>query len=198
MGEHDVNLAALIGSRICHDLISPIGAITNGLELLDMAGSVEGAEMALISDSVGNAGARIRFFRIAYGTASQDEISTAEIRAVLDDLNHGSRVKCYWEIAEPMPRHEVKLAFLAHQCCETAMPFGGSVRISSENGRWVVAGSAEKLKVDPELWQVLGAAGSTARITPALVQFALLPREAALWGRRIRVETAATTLSIRF
>ena len=55
MGASDVNLAELIGSRICHDLISPIGAITNGLELLEMVGAVQGPEMELISGSVGSA-----------------------------------------------------------------------------------------------------------------------------------------------
>ena len=39
MGQSNVSLSALIGSRICHDLISPIGAINNGLELLDMSGA---------------------------------------------------------------------------------------------------------------------------------------------------------------
>ena len=70
MGQNKLNIAALIGSRICHDLISPIGAINNGLELLEMTGTSSGPEMELISESVGNASARIRFFRIAYGAAS--------------------------------------------------------------------------------------------------------------------------------
>ena len=60
-------LAQLVGSRICHDLISPVGAIGNGLELLAMAGgrTMPGgsAELELISDSVVQANARIRFFR---------------------------------------------------------------------------------------------------------------------------------------
>lgn len=63
MGQSNINLAALIGSRICHDLISPIGAINNGLELLGMSDTPEGPELELISESVGNASARIRFFR---------------------------------------------------------------------------------------------------------------------------------------
>ena len=67
------DLAALLGSRICHDLISPIGAIGNGLELLMMDGSAAGPEMALISESVGNANARIRFFRVAYGLAQGNQ-----------------------------------------------------------------------------------------------------------------------------
>ncbi|MEP3017383.1 MAG: histidine phosphotransferase, partial [Tateyamaria sp.] len=60
MGQSNVNLGALIGSRICHDLISPIGAINNGLELLGMSNEREGPELDLISESVGNASARIR------------------------------------------------------------------------------------------------------------------------------------------
>jgi histidine phosphotransferase ChpT len=63
------DLAALIGSRICHDLISPIGAIGNGVELLLMEASGKGPELSLISESVAAANARIRFFRVAFGAA---------------------------------------------------------------------------------------------------------------------------------
>ena len=61
------DLAALIASRICHDLISPIGAIGNGVELLAMEPGGTLPEMALISESVANANDRIRFFRICFG-----------------------------------------------------------------------------------------------------------------------------------
>jgi len=57
MSHDNTSIAVLIGSRICHDLISPIGAITNGLELLNMAGEANGPEMSLIGESVGNASA---------------------------------------------------------------------------------------------------------------------------------------------
>ena len=56
------DIAALIRSRICHDLISPIGAIGNGVQLLAMSCGAAGAEMDLITESVQNANARIRFF----------------------------------------------------------------------------------------------------------------------------------------
>ena len=49
MGYSNINIAALIGSRICHDLISPIGAINNGLELLTMTGVAQSPELALIA-----------------------------------------------------------------------------------------------------------------------------------------------------
>ena len=69
-------IAALIASRICHDLISPIGAIGNGMELMALSSGQEQSspELDLISQSVENANARIRFFRIAYGSASSTHL----------------------------------------------------------------------------------------------------------------------------
>lgn len=94
MGHNRNNLTALIGSRICHDLISPIGAIANGLELMQMSGSPLTAEMALITDSVQNANARIRFFRVAYGhAAAQQMMGRAEIIGILQDIAQGARVR---------------------------------------------------------------------------------------------------------
>ena len=54
-------LAELISSRLCHDLVNPLGAIGNGVELIDMTGSVRGPEMALIRDAVRDAQARLRY-----------------------------------------------------------------------------------------------------------------------------------------
>ena len=63
-----VDLAALLCSRVCHDIISPVGAINNGLELLDEGGADEDA-MKLIRTSARNASARLQFARIAFGAA---------------------------------------------------------------------------------------------------------------------------------
>lgn len=63
-----VDLGALLCSRICHDIISPVGAINNGLELLEEGGADEDA-MALIAASARNASARLQFARIAFGAA---------------------------------------------------------------------------------------------------------------------------------
>ena len=76
------DISALVSSRICHDLVSPLGAIGNGVELLGMSGAPEGPELQLINESVENANARLRFFRIAFGAASADQvISRSEILA---------------------------------------------------------------------------------------------------------------------
>ncbi|MEO9778285.1 MAG: histidine phosphotransferase family protein [Sedimentitalea sp.] len=198
MGQSNHNLASLIGSRICHDLISPIGAITNGLELLDMAGGMEGPELELISDSVGNAGARIRFFRIAYGAAGEQMLGRAEVTSVLDDVSRGGRLQLHWSPHEPQSRACVRLAFLAIQCLETAMPYGGNIVAAVENGRWSVTGTSTKLNVDPDLWAGLSAPDTLAQVTPAQVQFALMPTIAQDLARPISTEQADGHIAIHF
>lgn len=198
MSDTTVNLAELIGSRICHDLISPIGAITNGLELLEMVGGTQGPEMELISGSVGSAGARIRFFRVAFGSASDQPLGRAEVSELLKDVERAGRVRVNWHLTEAVPRNQVKLAFLALMCCESAMPFGGEVTISSAGDTWAVTGSADKLKLDSDLWKNLPLGRFANKVTPAQVQFALLPETASSMGRRVAAETTSTRIVIRF
>lgn len=198
MSATDVNLAELIGSRICHDLISPIGAITNGLELLEMVGGTQGPEMELISGSVGSAGARIRFFRVAFGSASDQPLGRAEVSALLKDVEAAGRVRVRWNLTEAVPRNQVKMAFLALMCCESAMPFGGEVTIRNDVDQWTVTGVADKLNIESDLWNNLPKGRFADKITPAKVQFALLPETAHAMRRRITAETTATRVEIRF
>lgn len=195
-GTTSADLAALIGSRICHDLISPIGAIANGLELLTMSGGPTGPEMDLISDSADNAGARIGFFRIAYGAAGQQMLARSEVCAILAAVTAGGRLLVDWQPTDPQPRQDVRLAFLAFQCCESALPMGGTVSISTDGG-WAVTARADTLNTPPELWDVL-ANRAVPEVTAASVQFALLPELARQQGRHLRVETGPTEVSIRF
>ena len=87
MALNNLDLAALVSSRICNDLIYPIGAINNGLELLNMFGLVhDGPEIQLIGNSVKSASTRIQFFRIAFGAASEDVIGQTEVVSILGDM----------------------------------------------------------------------------------------------------------------
>lgn len=197
MGQSNINLAALIGSRICHDLISPIGAINNGLELLGMAGGQTGPELDLISESVGNASARIRFFRIAYGAASAQPLGRAEVVSILSDCMEGGRLKVMYGPLDPQPRWAVRMAFLAVQCLETALPYGGRIEILCRDGSWDITGHSTKQSVDPSLWGLL-TGGSIEELAPAHVQFALLPEVTADAQRTIRTEVLPERVTIHF
>ncbi len=194
----NANLAALVGSRICHDLISPVGAINNGLELLGMAGAMDGPELELISDSVNNANARIRFFRIAFGAAGEQELGRAEVISVLEDLNKGGRVQYNWSIETASLRKSVRLAFLAGLCLEAALPYGGSIQITYDENRWLLVGTGRRINIDELVWESLVSGDHPTDLTPALVQFAMLPQLAAEAGRKIAFEATDEAVTIKF
>ena len=198
MPNNTPDFAALIGSRICHDLISPIGAINNGLELLGMAGNASGPEIGLISESVENASARIRFFRLAFGAASAQEISRREISGVLRDMTRGSKLHVDWQPESGAQRADVRLVFLAEQCLETAMPYGGEIAISKDVNGWSVRGYSEKFNIDANLWEMLANGKIHAEVTPAQVHFALLAVHCRDEGRRLRSSIGRDEILIRF
>jgi histidine phosphotransferase ChpT len=193
------DLAALIASRICHDLISPIGAIGNGVELLAMETAGQGPEMALIAESVANANARIRFFRISFGAASGDQrIARSEVLSILTDLTRGGRVSYGWTSAADLPRREVRLAFLLLQCLETALAYGGKVEVMRDEGGWTITATAPRLKIDPALWEVLTEPRPPAEIGAGQVHFALVPEELARQGRRLVTQIGDAQVRLTF
>jgi histidine phosphotransferase ChpT len=190
----NARLAALIGSRICHDLISPIGAIGNGVELMLMEAPAKGPELSLISESVANANARIRYFRIAFGAAGPSAIGRPEVLSILSDLSRGGRIGIGWQSSADLSRREVRLAFLALQCAEAAMPYGGQVSLQQTEKAWQLLATAERFKIDAARWDGLTAPALQPEPTPALVQFALLPDAIARGSRILTVERTETQI----
>ncbi|MEM6385686.1 MAG: histidine phosphotransferase family protein [Pseudomonadota bacterium] len=189
----------LIGSRICHDLISPLGAIGNGVELLSMSGVSAVPEITLIAESVENANARIRFFRIAFGAASHDAIiGNSEVRRVLSDLYRGNRISVDWRLVEDTRRIEAKLAFLILQCFESALPWGGKVAVTRNGETWSIFGTSERLKVENELWDLLPKSPRMPDVSPSNVHFALVAPTAEIAGRQVRTSFNGNAISVSF
>lgn len=193
----DSELNALIGSRICHDLISPLGAIGNGVELLAMTGVEQTPEITLISQSVENANARIRYFRIAFGAASDAMIGNAELRCILDDLFKSSnRIKVDWRVPVDVPRAEAKLVFLIILCLESALAWGGKVLVTRTDDRWNLIGSSERVKIDEPLWEVVANPKNDVKIAASDVQFALVQPAANAINRRVTTLIKENAISI--
>jgi len=180
------DLSALIGSRICHDLISPLGAICNGVELLSMSGITAAPEIALIAESIESANARVRFFRIAFGAANtSSQIGASEIKSILSDMFRGGRIRIDWAVRADLPRPDVKLAFLVIQCLESVLPFGGAIHVSQTGDRWHLSATSDRMKVEPDLWDIVAGRKSGAGISPADVHFALVPETARRIGKQV-------------
>ncbi|KQI72454.1 histidine phosphotransferase [Loktanella sp. 5RATIMAR09] len=193
------DLAALVGSRICHDLISPIGAIGNGVELLAPTDGDTGAEMDLINESVQNASARIRYFRIAYGAANEEQsVSRSEILSILAATARGGRINYIWKIEGDQPRRLVRAALLMLQALESTMPLGGDIQITRDGETWVMRAEGPRLAVDQEMWDNISAPQIGFRYTAAHVQFALLPDVLAQAQRALQFRHMSDHLIARF
>jgi histidine phosphotransferase ChpT len=190
------DLVSLVGSRICHDLISPLGAIGNGLELLELSGVPDSPEMALIGESVSNANTRIKFFRVAYGAANPGAVVSArEINDVLTPTVDGRKVRINWTLEGDPLRTDVKLAFLMIQCLEAVMPWGGQIDVSKDGDRLRVAGTADQFKPEPTLWAFVTQGDTGEDLPPAKVEFALIGPELESQGRSVQVTMSDTEIA---
>lgn len=198
MSDAPPDLVALVGSRMAHDLANPLGAIANGVELLGLTGQADGPELALITESVENATARIKAFRIAFGAAAPGQtIPEAEMRALVRGGLDRRGLTVDWRVPGGLPRSEARLAMLALMCFETALPRGGHITVTIGAGQFHLVAEAEHLRVDPATWAHLAGNGAEAPLSPANVHFALLPRFAAEARRSIDVEAGAHRLALR-
>ena len=192
------DLSALIASRICHDLISPIGAIGNGVELLTLErGGSDRPEFALIAESVANANARIRFFRVSFGAASGEQrLARTEVLSILTDLGRAGRITYAWTSQGDLSRRDVRLVFLLLQCLETFLPYGGRVEVTEGATSWTLRAEAQRMKIDPALWDILTIPDTDARVEAGHVHFALARRGLAALGKRLQADISPTEIRL--
>jgi histidine phosphotransferase ChpT len=199
MSNSNLSIATLVGSRICHDLISPVGAIHNGIELIAMDGPLDSPELELISDSVANATARIKFFRIAFGIASGEHVlGTPEVAGIVRSAFGEGRHQARWSATGDLPRAVVQGVFLAILCIETGLPIGGEITVANDDDAFAIIGTGPRITCAPELWEPLKEARAPTGLRPEHVQFALLALASAELGRPLLIEASETEISIRF
>jgi histidine phosphotransferase ChpT len=140
-----LDLAALLCSRVCHDVIGPVGAIINGLEMLDEKQDAEmrGFALELIKKSAGQASARLQFCRLAFGAAGSGGVSidTSDAATVARGLFGGERTKLEWNVPPlRVPRNNVKLILNMCLIAATAIPRGGVIEVTlsgAEETAWI-------------------------------------------------------------
>lgn len=192
-------IASLIGSRICHDLISPVGAVANGLELLELSGLPKSPEFSLVAESAGHASARIQYFRLAFGDAEPGQVVSGHaVAEILGAVYEAGRIGIDWQARGDFARPDIKAVLLALMCVEQALVAGGRIVVARDGPRWHIRAEADRLSPDPALWDLLRGAPGPEAIPPAAVQFLLLPH--VLGERNARIDFQAThfNVEIRF
>ncbi|MGB7286835.1 MAG: histidine phosphotransferase family protein [Salaquimonas sp.] len=161
-----MDLGALLCSRVCHDIISPVGAISNGLELLDEDGTdaeTKEIAMGLIRSSALNASSKLQFARIAFGAAGSAgaDIDTGDAQSVAQgyfDTEKKTTLEWSGERAL-MPKNKVKFLLNMLLISLNAIPRGGVVSASFEdpNGtpRFKIVASGKNARVPPVFLDLL-------------------------------------------
>jgi histidine phosphotransferase ChpT len=183
------DLAALLCSRVCHDIISPVGAINNGLELLDEGGADEDA-MNLIRQSARNASARLQFARIAFGAAGSAGmlIDTGDAEAVTTAFLKNEKPELTWSGNRALlPKNKVKLLLNLVLVANAAIPRGGKLGVALEDvetqPRFVLTVRGPMLRVPPKFLELHSGAAPEEPIDAHSVQpyyTLLLAREAGM------------------
>ncbi|SEN78713.1 histidine phosphotransferase ChpT [Roseovarius tolerans] len=200
MVQDDPALSALIGSRICHDLASPLGAIANGLELLSLSGLGKSAELTLIQDSLRGAVATLDLSRLAFGRAEPGEM--------LDAQNlHGTLAAYYanrprmaldWQVTGPLSRLHAQIIVLLCLGVERALPRGGQLRATGAHPRIEVSALGDTLTPDLALWEGVKSGKALPAPDPRTAQFNMLHYCLAVQGLTLdhRLTDGAFTVSV--
>src|SRR6188472_566093 len=154
------DLAALLCSRVCHDIISPVGAINNGLELLDEGGADADA-MNLIRTSARNASARLQFARIAFGAAGSAGmlIDSGDAEAVTTAFLRNEKPELVWNGRRAlMPKNKVKLLLNLVLIANAAIPRGGKITVTLDDPetepKFTLSAAGPMLRVPPKFLEL--------------------------------------------
>jgi histidine phosphotransferase ChpT len=134
-----LDLAALLCSRVCHDLISPVGAIINGIEVLDEDKDAETRTFALdlIKKSAHVASAKLQFCRLAFGAAGSAgaQIDLGDAEKAARGLFEDGKTAIAWNLPRELrPKNRVKLLLNMLMIAAGAVPRGGTLTVDPEPG----------------------------------------------------------------
>jgi histidine phosphotransferase ChpT len=171
----------LLCARLCHDLISPVSAINNGVELVvEMGESVGKEAMTLIGASAGEASRKLQFFRMAFGSArgsSGQNATLADARAGFLELPVGERISLSWpqtpELMRDVPREATKMVLNLALSAIDCLSGSGRLEISAYDEpravRLELAAVGEKVKMPDEIAVALSDRAKIDDLSPKTV-----------------------------
>lgn len=185
MSNSEVDLAALLCSKICHDLLSPVGAINNGLELLEDETDpvMRDRCMDLLADSARVSADKLKYFRLAFGAAGGfgDNVDPAEARQLIESLiGDSGKITLGWALqGEALPKKAIKILLNLALIAKEALVRGGSLEVGAEQGEQgievVVRAEGTKIALDE---------GIRTALDGTIEQIDLSARTAAAWMTR--------------
>ena len=196
-----LDLASLLCSRLCHDLMSPVGALNNGIELLADETDPDMREkcLELLGDSARATANKLKFFRLAFGAGGGfgDEIDTREAQAALEGLfGAEGKIELGWVVQnDKLPKGAVRLLLNLSMLAGDALVRGGRLDVGAERGdgeiELAVCAEGPRILLDPALRGTLETGGEGA-IEPRAAGAWLAHNLAAQGGATIRLSDPAS------
>ncbi|MGV6873027.1 histidine phosphotransferase ChpT [Pseudochelatococcus sp. B33] len=170
-----LDLAALLCSRVCHDVISPVGAIVNGLEVLEDEDDASMKEFALdlIKKSARQASARLQFARLAFGAAGSAgaEIDLGDAEQVAKGFIHDDKLSLQWNAERRLlPKNKVKLLLNLILVATNAIPRGGRITVDIDFGaavgdtRFTVAAQGPQARIPVNAQELVAGRSATGEV----------------------------------
>lgn len=182
----DLKIAELLAARLCHELVSPIGAINNGVELLEDDPDFAADATGLIGQSAIQATRRLQFYRVAYGSTAPLAVELGR-KATLDLFADG-KIACDWP---EMSMAEVKLACNLMLVAAEALPRGGRLTLVAADPLEIKA-EGEGARLPAHLPDALSGALAADAVDARSVQAAFTGALARRLRLRPVIETTAT------
>lgn len=197
----DIELSALMCSRVCHDVISPVGAITNGLEVLeeDPDDDMRAIANDLIRNSARQASAKLQFARLAFGAAGSAgaAIDFGDAEDAVRGLLEGDKVELDWQLMrEPRPKNEVKLLLNLILIGRSAIPRGGRMTVTREDQTLKVVCSGTGAALPDHAGELQAGALDVEQFDARSIQLYLAHRLAAASGITLEINAEGETVSI--
>jgi histidine phosphotransferase ChpT len=174
MSETEIDFASLLYARLCHDLLSPVGAMNSGLELLADEHDPEMRQrcMDLLAESAKAAANKLKFFRLAFGAAGGfgAEVDPKEAKLVIEPMVTSSgRTVLEWAVpAQMIPKRAVKILLNLVLLANDALVRGGTLSVGAEaragEQEIVIRANGQKIIMDSAIRQAL-----TGQLDPAAV-----------------------------
>ena len=174
-----LDLAALLCSRVCHDVISPVGAIVNGLEVLDDESdeSMRSFALDLIHRSARQASARLQFARLAFGAAGSAgaSIDLGDAVQVAKGFIEDDRIKLAIEAPRVLlPKNQVKLFLNLLMIATTAIPRGGvltaTVTVEGDQGHFTILAKGVSARIPSHVASLVAGESESGTIDAHAIQ----------------------------
>ncbi|WP_409433186.1 histidine phosphotransferase ChpT [Litorimonas sp. RW-G-Af-16] len=153
-------LAALLCARICHDLISPVGALSTALEILDDESNVDmhADAMDLVRNSSRQANAKLKFLRLAFGAggSAPGVIGVEELQTLAGDMYAGGKASLTWALTDDgLDKNHARILLNLIMLAVQAIPRGGDVNIGQNGSTLVLTATGPRARLDAAVERTL-------------------------------------------